>query len=54
MEMSLVDLYQSMGWFAKGVVWVMVIMSVASWGVTFTKLWSNRPATASKPVESAT
>jgi biopolymer transport protein ExbB len=39
MEMSLVDLYTSMGWFAKGVVWVMALMSIFSWGVTFTKLW---------------
>lgn len=39
MEMSLVELYNTMGWFAKGVVWTMVIMSVLSWGVTFTKLW---------------
>jgi biopolymer transport protein ExbB len=39
MEMSLVDLYNSMGWFAKGVVWTMAVMSILSWGVTFTKLW---------------
>jgi biopolymer transport protein ExbB/biopolymer transport protein TolQ len=42
MEMSLIELYNSMGWFAKGVVWVMVVMSVVSWGITFTKLWYLR------------
>ena len=42
MEMSLIDLYNSMGLFAKGVVWVMVIMSVVSWGITFTKLFYLR------------
>jgi len=44
MEMSLIDLYHSMGWFAKGVVWVMAGMSILSWGVTFTKLWYIRKA----------
>jgi biopolymer transport protein ExbB/biopolymer transport protein TolQ len=44
MEMSLVELYNSMGWFAKGVVWVMVVMSVGSWYVSFTKLWYLRKA----------
>jgi biopolymer transport protein ExbB/biopolymer transport protein TolQ len=44
MEMSLVELYNSMGWFAKGVVWVMVVMSVGSWYVAFTKLWYLRKA----------
>src|ERR671919_3108160 len=39
MELSLVDLYHSMGLFVKGVVWTMAILSVLSWGVTFTKLW---------------
>lgn len=42
MELSLIDLYQSMGWFATGVVWVMVIMSLWSWTVTFTKWWYIR------------
>jgi biopolymer transport protein ExbB/TolQ len=39
MEMSLYELYVSMGPFAKGVVWTMVIMSLLSWTQAFQKWW---------------
>jgi biopolymer transport protein ExbB/biopolymer transport protein TolQ len=39
MEMSLIELWGHMGWFARGIVFVMVIMSVASLGVAFAKWW---------------
>lgn len=44
MELSLVDLYHQMGWFVKGVVWVMAIMSLWTWAVTFNKAWYLRKA----------
>jgi len=39
MSMSLLDLWGSMGWFARGIVFIMVIMSVWSLGVSFGKWW---------------
>jgi len=39
MEMSLLGLWNSMGGFARGIVFVMVIMSVWSLGVSFGKWW---------------
>jgi len=42
MQLSLYDLWQSMGNFAKGIVVVMAIMSLWSWTVSFTKWWFLR------------
>ena len=39
MSMSLLDLWGSMGWFARGIVFIMVVMSVWSLGVSFGKWW---------------
>jgi biopolymer transport protein ExbB/biopolymer transport protein TolQ len=44
MEMSLLELWNQMGWFAKGVVFVMVIMSVYSLTIMVQKWWSLRKA----------
>jgi biopolymer transport protein ExbB len=37
MNMSLIELWHSMGWFAKGIVFVMAVMSIASLGVSLNK-----------------
>jgi biopolymer transport protein ExbB/biopolymer transport protein TolQ len=42
--MSLLELWNQMGWFAKGVVFVMVIMSVYSLTIMVQKWWSLRKA----------
>lgn len=39
MNISLMQLWGDMGWFARGIVFVMVIMSVWSLGVAFGKAW---------------
>jgi biopolymer transport protein ExbB len=39
MQLSLYELYASMGLFAKGVVWTMAIMSLLSWTQAFQKWW---------------
>jgi len=39
MSMSLIDLWNSMGWFARGIVFVMVAMSMASLGISLAKWW---------------
>jgi biopolymer transport protein ExbB len=39
MELSLYELYNTMGLFAKGVVWTMAIMSLLSWTQAFQKSW---------------
>jgi biopolymer transport protein ExbB len=44
MEMSLLELWNTMGWFAKGIVFVMVIMSIYSLTITVQKWWSLRKA----------
>jgi biopolymer transport protein ExbB len=44
MQMSLLELWSQMGWFAKGIVFVMVIMSVYSLTITVQKWWSLRKA----------
>jgi biopolymer transport protein ExbB len=44
MQMSLLELWGQMGWFAKGIVFVMVIMSVYSLTITVQKWWSLRKA----------
>jgi biopolymer transport protein ExbB len=44
MQMSLLELWNQMGWFAKGIVFVMVIMSVYSLTIMVQKWWSLRKA----------
>ena len=44
MEMSLLELWNTMGWFAKGIVFVMVAMSIYSLTITVQKWWSLRKA----------
>ncbi len=46
MNMSLIDLYQSMGNFAKGIVFTLFAMSIWSLTVMFSKWWSLRAAKA--------
>ncbi len=49
MSLSLYDLWLSMGSFAKGIVFVMVIMSLLSWTAAFQKwwqLWKSQKETA--------
>jgi biopolymer transport protein ExbB len=44
MEMSLIDLWHSMGYFAKGIVWVLALMSVYSLTIMIQKWWGLRKA----------
>src|SRR5918998_1716614 len=44
MEMSLLELWGQMGWFAKGIVFVMVAMSIYSLTITVAKWWNLRKA----------
>jgi biopolymer transport protein ExbB len=44
MQMSLLELWGQMGWFAKGIVFVMVIMSVYSLTIMVQKWWGLRKA----------
>jgi biopolymer transport protein ExbB/biopolymer transport protein TolQ len=44
MNMSLIELYHSMGWFAKGIVFVLAIMSVFSLSIMVQKWWRLRRA----------
>src|SRR6187401_1736648 len=44
MSLSLIELWHSMGWFAKGVVFVMAIMSIYSLTVMVSKWWNLRKA----------
>jgi biopolymer transport protein ExbB len=44
MQMSLLELWSQMGWFAKGIVFVMVIMSVYSLTIMVQKWWGLRKA----------
>jgi biopolymer transport protein ExbB/biopolymer transport protein TolQ len=46
MELSLIDLWNQMGWFAKGVVITMAIMSIYSLAITLQKWWMLRQAQA--------
>ena len=46
MNMSLVELWHSMGWFAKGVVYTMAIMSIWSLTIMIQKWWKLRQAQA--------
>ncbi len=42
MQMSMIDLWGHMGWFARFIVFTMVIMSILSLGVAFAKWWRFR------------
>ena len=44
MQMSLIELYHSMGWFAKGIVFVLAIMSVTSLSIMVQKWWRLKKA----------
>jgi len=44
MNMDFAALWSSMGWFAKSIVVVMVIMSLLSWTITVAKWWAVRRA----------
>ncbi|HEU6450591.1 MAG TPA: MotA/TolQ/ExbB proton channel family protein [Gemmatimonadaceae bacterium] len=44
MNMSLIELYHSMGWFAKGIVLVLAIMSVFSLSIMVQKWWRLKKA----------
>ena len=46
MNLSLLDLWHSMGYFAKGIVWVLAIMSVYSLTIMIQKWWGLRKAQA--------
>jgi biopolymer transport protein ExbB/biopolymer transport protein TolQ len=46
MELSLLDLWGQMGWFAKGIVFTMGIMSVYSLAIMLQKWWQLRAAQA--------
>ena len=46
MNMSIMELYNSMGWFAKGIVYVLLLMSAFSLTVFFQKWWAMRRAQA--------
>jgi len=44
MQMSLIDLWASMGWFARGIVFVLAFMSIFSLGTALAKWWKMRKA----------
>ena len=44
MNMSLMELYHSMGWFAKGIVYTLLAMSAFSFTVLISKWWAMRKA----------
>lgn len=46
MNMSLIELYHTMGWFAKGIVFLLLLMSVFVFTVLVQKWWSMRRAQA--------
>ena len=46
MSMSLIELWGHMGWFARGIVFIMVIMSILSMGTALAKWWRMRKAQA--------
>jgi biopolymer transport protein ExbB/biopolymer transport protein TolQ len=46
MNMSMMELYQSMGWFAKGIVFTLLGMSALSFTQLISKWWSMRQAQA--------
>jgi len=46
MQMDMMDLWHEMGWFAKGVVWLLFIMSAYSTTILIQKWWAMRSAQA--------
>src|ERR687886_2466201 len=46
MNLSLLELWRSMGWFAKGIVFVLALMSVFSLSIMIQKWWRLRKAQA--------
>ncbi len=46
MNLSLIDLFNSMGYFAKGIVFVLAVMSIYSLSIMIGKWWSLRKAQA--------
>ncbi|WP_461411857.1 MotA/TolQ/ExbB proton channel family protein [Gemmatimonas sp.] len=42
--MDIMDLWHEMGWFAKGIVWTLLIMSAYSTGIMIQKWWQMRSA----------
>jgi biopolymer transport protein ExbB len=46
MNLSLIDLFYSMGWFAKGIAGVLLIMSIFSLTIMIQKWWMLRRAQA--------
>jgi biopolymer transport protein ExbB/biopolymer transport protein TolQ len=46
MNMSMYELYESMGWFAKGIVFTLLFMSAMSFTQLISKWWSMRKAQA--------
>ena len=46
MQMDMMELYHSMGWFAKGIVYCLALMSAFSTAVLISKWWNMRKAQA--------
>lgn len=46
MQLSLIELWSSMGWFARGIVLVLAVMSIWSLSIAFKKWWDLRQAQA--------
>jgi biopolymer transport protein ExbB len=46
MESDLMEMYHSMGWFAKGVVWTLALMSAYATAILISKWWGLRQAQA--------
>ena len=46
MQMDMMELWHSMGWFAKGIVYTLAIMSAWSTAVLISKWWTMRKAQA--------
>ena len=42
MQMSLIDLWSSMGWFARSIVFILLIMSMLSLGNADMSVWKER------------
>lgn len=42
MELSILELYHQAGYFAKGIIWILIIMSVFSLGIAAEKWWRLR------------
>ena len=44
MNLSLIEMWHSMGYFAKGIVWTLAIMSIYSLTIMIQKWWGLRKA----------